>query len=97
MDFMKVFTEYMSKEMKEVFCITHFFNPVRYMRLLELVIGSQNERGTEHAQCQTTQHQRNQHQARLQYFQSFYCGFQKEIWDDSQKIFNVCIFVKKCR
>ena len=34
----------MSKEMKEVFCITHFFNPVRYMRLLELVIGPQNDK-----------------------------------------------------
>ena len=39
----KVLTEDMSKEMKEVFCITHFFNPVRYMRLLELVIGPQND------------------------------------------------------
>ena len=41
---LKVLTEDMSKEMKEVFCITHFFNPVRYMRLLELVIGSQNDK-----------------------------------------------------
>ena len=39
---LKVLTEGMSDEMKQVFCITHFFNPVRYMRLLELVIGSQN-------------------------------------------------------
>ncbi|MDA0968104.1 MAG: 3-hydroxyacyl-CoA dehydrogenase family protein [Proteobacteria bacterium] len=41
---LKVLTEDMSKEMKEVFCITHFFNPVRFMRLLELVIGSQNDK-----------------------------------------------------
>ena len=41
---LKVLTEDMSQEMKEVFCITHFFNPVRYMRLLELVIGSQNDK-----------------------------------------------------
>ena len=41
---LKVLTEDMSKEMKEVFCITHFFNPVRYMRLLELVIGPQNNK-----------------------------------------------------
>ena len=27
----------MSEEMKKNFCITHFFNPVRYMRLLEIV------------------------------------------------------------
>ncbi len=33
-----------NKEMKEVFCITHLFNPVRYMRLLELVIGTQNDK-----------------------------------------------------
>ena len=32
-------TERMSKGMKGDFCITHFFNPVRYMRLLELVSG----------------------------------------------------------
>ena len=41
---LKVLSEDMSKEMKEVFCITHFFNPVRYMRLLELVIGPQNDK-----------------------------------------------------
>ena len=34
----------MSKDMQKVFCITHFFNPVRYMRLLELVITSMNDR-----------------------------------------------------
>ena len=27
----------MSAEMKNNFCITHFFNPVRFMRLLEIV------------------------------------------------------------
>lgn len=31
--------EDMPKGLKERFCITHFFNPVRYMRLLELVEG----------------------------------------------------------
>ena len=31
--------EAMSDEMREHFLITHFFNPVRYMRLLELVTG----------------------------------------------------------
>ncbi len=41
---LRVLSEDMSKEMKEVFCITHFFNPVRYMRLLELVIGPQNDK-----------------------------------------------------
>ena len=41
---LKVLTEDMSKAMKEVFCITHFFNPVRYMRLLELVIGPENDK-----------------------------------------------------
>ena len=40
---LKVLTEDMSDKMKEVFCITHFFNPVRYMRLLELVTGPQND------------------------------------------------------
>ena len=32
-------TERMSAAMRGDFCITHFFNPVRYMRLLELVRG----------------------------------------------------------
>ena len=41
---LKILTEDMSDEMKKVFCITHFFNPVRYMRLLELVIGPQNDK-----------------------------------------------------
>ena len=41
---LKVLMEDMSEAMKQVFCITHFFNPVRYMRLLELVIGPQNDK-----------------------------------------------------
>jgi 3-hydroxyacyl-CoA dehydrogenase len=32
-------TQDMSESLKRDFCITHFFNPVRYMRLLELVSG----------------------------------------------------------
>ena len=34
---LKVLSEDMSDEMKKNFCITHFFNPVRYMGLLEIV------------------------------------------------------------
>ena len=34
---LKVLSKNMSDEMKKNFCITHFFNPVRYMGLLELV------------------------------------------------------------
>ena len=34
-------TAEMSEGLKQHFCITHFFNPVRYMRLLELVAGPQ--------------------------------------------------------
>ena len=41
---LKILMEDMSDAMKQVFCITHFFNPVRYMRLLELVIGPQNDK-----------------------------------------------------
>ena len=41
---LKVLSEDMSKEMKKVFCITHFFNPVRYMRLLELVVTPLNDK-----------------------------------------------------
>ena len=41
---LKVLSEEMSEEMKKVFCITHFFNPVRYMRLLELIITPMNDR-----------------------------------------------------
>ena len=34
---LSVLTEEMSQSMKSDFCITHFFNPVRFMRLLEIV------------------------------------------------------------
>ena len=34
---LSVLTETMSEKMKSDFCITHFFNPVRFMRLLEIV------------------------------------------------------------
>ncbi len=34
---LSVLTEEMSNNMKSDFCITHFFNPVRFMRLLEIV------------------------------------------------------------
>ena len=34
---LKVLSEKMSEEDKRDFCITHFFNPVRYMGLLEIV------------------------------------------------------------
>ena len=34
---LKVLSEKMSEEVKKNFCITHFFNPVRYMGLLEIV------------------------------------------------------------
>ena len=34
----------MSEEMKKNFCITHFFNPVRYMGLLEIVVESINDK-----------------------------------------------------
>ena len=36
---LSLLTERMSPEMRSDFCITHFFNPVRFMRLLELVRG----------------------------------------------------------
>ncbi len=34
---LKILSEKMSDEMKMNFCITHFFNPVRYMGLLEII------------------------------------------------------------
>ncbi len=34
---LKILSANMSEEMKKNFCITHFFNPVRYMALLEIV------------------------------------------------------------
>ncbi len=36
---LSMLTEKMSDGLKRNFCITHFFNPVRYMRLLEIVAG----------------------------------------------------------
>ena len=38
-------TERMSPAMRSDFCITHFFNPVRFMRLLELVRGPDTRSG----------------------------------------------------
>ncbi|MEM9330556.1 MAG: 3-hydroxyacyl-CoA dehydrogenase NAD-binding domain-containing protein [Pseudomonadota bacterium] len=37
----KLLVEDAPQDLKERFCITHFFNPVRYMRLLELVKGEE--------------------------------------------------------
>ena len=39
----KILTEKMSKDEKKDFCITHFFNPVRYMSLLEIVKSENND------------------------------------------------------
>lgn len=36
-------TEDMDAQLRSRFCITHFFNPVRYMRLLELVRGTETD------------------------------------------------------
>ena len=41
---LKVLSADMSDEMKENFCITHFFNPVRYMGLLEIVTEPINDK-----------------------------------------------------
>ena len=41
---LKVLSEKMSEEMKKNFCITHFFNPVRYMGLLEIVTEPINDK-----------------------------------------------------
>ena len=41
---LKVLSENMSNEMKQNFCITHFFNPVRYMGLLEIVTEPINDK-----------------------------------------------------
>ena len=41
---LKVLSEKMSDEMKQNFCITHFFNPVRYMGLLEIVTEPINDK-----------------------------------------------------
>ena len=40
---MKVLSAKMSDEDKKDFCITHFFNPVRYMGLLEIVSENIND------------------------------------------------------
>jgi 3-hydroxyacyl-CoA dehydrogenase len=40
---LKVLSEKMSKKDKKDFCITHFFNPVRYMGLLEIVSEDAND------------------------------------------------------
>ena len=37
---LSMLAEEMSQAMRGDFCITHFFNPVRYMRLLEIVAGA---------------------------------------------------------
>ncbi len=39
----KVLSQNLSKEEKKDFCITHFFNPVRYMGLLEIVKNENND------------------------------------------------------
>ncbi len=39
----KVLSEKLSNEQKKDFCITHFFNPVRYMDLLEIVKNENND------------------------------------------------------
>ena len=39
----KVLSENLSNEEKKYFCITHFFNPVRYMGLLEIVKNENND------------------------------------------------------
>ena len=41
---LKVLSDNMSDEMKQNFCITHFFNPVRYMGLLEIVTEPINDK-----------------------------------------------------
>ena len=39
----KVLSQNLSKDQKKDFCITHFFNPVRYMGLLEIVKNEDND------------------------------------------------------
>ncbi len=39
----KILSQYLSEEEKKDFCITHFFNPVRYMGLLEIVKNENND------------------------------------------------------
>jgi len=40
---LKVLTEGMDPSLKKRFMITHFFNPPRYMRLMELITGAEND------------------------------------------------------
>ena len=40
---LKILSEKISSEDKKDFCITHFFNPVRYMGLLEIVKNENND------------------------------------------------------
>ncbi len=42
---LELLTEKMDKEMKSRFLITHFFNPPRYLRLLEIVTGKDTDAG----------------------------------------------------
>ena len=39
----KVLSEHLTNQEKKDFCITHFFNPVRYMGLLEIVKNENND------------------------------------------------------
>ncbi|MDC1033468.1 3-hydroxyacyl-CoA dehydrogenase NAD-binding domain-containing protein [Candidatus Pelagibacter sp.] len=39
----KILSEHLTNEQKKDFCITHFFNPVRYMGLLEIVKNENND------------------------------------------------------
>ena len=39
----KVLSQNLNKDQKKDFCITHFFNPVRYMGLLEIVKNEDND------------------------------------------------------
>jgi 3-hydroxyacyl-CoA dehydrogenase len=39
----KILSQHLTKEEKKDFCITHFFNPVRYMGLLEIVKNENND------------------------------------------------------
>nr|WP_294553058.1 3-hydroxyacyl-CoA dehydrogenase/enoyl-CoA hydratase family protein [uncultured Rhodopila sp.] len=49
---LKVLTEGMSEAFRRDFLITHFFNPPRYMRLLEIVTGPETSPGTAEAVIQ---------------------------------------------
>ena len=45
---LKHLIEGLSDEFRKHFLITHFFNPPRYMRLLELVVGEETDKGAAH-------------------------------------------------